>query len=332
MNPNLDFLRSVAVLCVFLAHLYDIFTRTHTDLSFRIGQLGVIMFFVHTSLVLMLALDRSKLTGKRLFKEFYLHRLFRLYPLSIVCVVLAWLTPNSSWTTVELISNLTLTQNLTYSASMVGGLWTLPLEVQMYVMLPFLFIWLRGRPVYWVFGVWLLSLPFAIVQPMITGRFSVIAYIPCFLGGVIAWRMMGRKMLPGWLWLFAVAIIPVLWVGSEGNNMYPRWAFCLVLGLAIPMFREMPWRSLNSMSKLIAKYSYGVYLSHIATMTIAFRVLDDQPVFIQAAVCVVLATVLPLMSYHLIEHPMIRLGKTITNKIYSQEVKGKNNSGIIISS
>src|SRR5207245_2321743 len=87
----LDLIRSVAVLSVFFAHLHDIVTGRQTTLGWHFAQMGVLIFFVHTSMVLMLSLERSKLEGKGLCGAFYLRRFFRLYPLSIFCVTCAML-------------------------------------------------------------------------------------------------------------------------------------------------------------------------------------------------------------------------------------------------
>jgi peptidoglycan/LPS O-acetylase OafA/YrhL len=74
---NLDFLRSVAVLLVLADHL----TRHyHLDRFSSLGLFGVLLFFVHTSLVLMYSMQRSHLTGIGLFKDFYIRRFFRIYP------------------------------------------------------------------------------------------------------------------------------------------------------------------------------------------------------------------------------------------------------------
>jgi peptidoglycan/LPS O-acetylase OafA/YrhL len=99
-------------------------------------------------MVLMLSLERTNLYGKKLFAAFYLRRFFRLYPLSMFCVTCAMLlhrspeitNPVRHWKQSEYLSNMALTTNLTYSDNMIGGLWTLPLEVQMYLALPLLFL------------------------------------------------------------------------------------------------------------------------------------------------------------------------------------------------
>ena len=68
---NLDMLRTVAVLLVFGDHLAR-------SMKFRglgdIGHLGVLLFFVHTSLVLMLSIGRLRLSGSRLYSALLLQR------------------------------------------------------------------------------------------------------------------------------------------------------------------------------------------------------------------------------------------------------------------
>src|SRR5215831_18890133 len=88
-SSNLDIIRAVAVLSVFFAHLRDMVRGGHVLLGWHFAQMGVLIFFVHTSMVLMLSLERTKLEGKALFGSFYLRRFFRLYPLSIFSVTFA---------------------------------------------------------------------------------------------------------------------------------------------------------------------------------------------------------------------------------------------------
>jgi peptidoglycan/LPS O-acetylase OafA/YrhL len=320
MSPNLDLLRAVAVLCVFFSHFHYFYTGTDHDTVWLFGRVGVLIFFVHTSLVLMQSLERGGGVTDGFFKRFYIQRAFRIYPLAIACVVISYALGN--WTITEFISNLTLIQNLLYQDNMVGGLWTLPLEVQMYLMLPFLFIWFRNRPVYWLLGLWLLSIPLAIVQPMVTHRLGVIEYIPCFLGGVIAWRMIGRQSFPAWPLMLAGVI--GLWSFADRQTTMPySWAFCLILGLTIPWFREMQSVWLSQIAKIVARYSYGIYLSHMAVMVLAFRTLSNEPPVVQWATFVSLAIILPVLAFHLIEHPMTRLGRALSERMVARRLDGE---------
>jgi peptidoglycan/LPS O-acetylase OafA/YrhL len=315
VSPNLDILRALAVMCVFFSHLYKAYLNAQTDLSSHLGMLGIILFFVHTSLVLMQSLERNGVTERSMLKQFYLHRIFRIYPLSITCVLLAY-TLGGPWTTGQLLSNLALTMNLTYSEEMVRGLWTLPIEVQMYLALPFLFIWFRDKPTYWLLGLWMVSIPFAAVQPMVIGRLDVLTFVPCFLGGVIAWKLGSRNKISGWVWPLFLAGAISLWflAGNEKGVFLLRWPFCLAIGLAIPWFQESRIVWLNAAAKLIAKYSYGIYLTHIAAMDFAFRTMSHEPPPVQWIVLMVLVILLPLLAYHLIEHPMIQLGRSLTER------------------
>jgi peptidoglycan/LPS O-acetylase OafA/YrhL len=87
---NLDVLRATAVLCVFLAHLtlflirLDYLPVANQEiwgvLLEILGHLGVLYFFVHTALVLMLSLDRTHPVG--LVLNFYIRRIFRIYSLT----------------------------------------------------------------------------------------------------------------------------------------------------------------------------------------------------------------------------------------------------------
>jgi peptidoglycan/LPS O-acetylase OafA/YrhL len=126
-DSNLDFLRAVAVLIVVVAHVtyfFGILRLGSLDLL-PIGFWGVLIFFVHTSLVLMLSLERQWKRGRDdLFLTFMIRRVFRILPLSVLVLVLiiafrlpqATLEPGkfigatpTGW---EIFCNLALIQNL----------------------------------------------------------------------------------------------------------------------------------------------------------------------------------------------------------------------------
>src|SRR5437764_128419 len=146
-SANLDFLRAYAVLSVYAGHLLQTF---HIDKVigpvgiFDLAQTGVLIFFVHTSLVLMLSMERLRMESRRLFEVFYIRRAFRIYPLSIFVVAATVAAGVPAFPTVTysrpdwltFISNVALTQNLTRTTPLPAVLWSLPYEVQMYVVLP----------------------------------------------------------------------------------------------------------------------------------------------------------------------------------------------------
>src|SRR5579871_3567561 len=198
-SSNLDFLRAIAVTLVAVSHLGHTF---HWDIGFiyALGQWGVLIFFIHTSTVLMMSLDRMKLKGWRLFAGFYTRRIFRIYPLSIACViiVLALRFPMTAWQPpfhwpgrLGLAANLGLFMNLTGSPLVIGPLWSLPYEVQMYLVLPILFLFLKAfDSVKAAIFVWLAGTILADLATQTgTNPAFFLPGVPCFLAGVVAYRM-----------------------------------------------------------------------------------------------------------------------------------------------
>ena len=80
-STNLDFLRAVAVLFVVFFHIGLVFVEQRLPGGFhQIGRWGVLIFFVHTSFVLMWSLERQERVslGGRLAAAFWTRRAFRI--------------------------------------------------------------------------------------------------------------------------------------------------------------------------------------------------------------------------------------------------------------
>jgi peptidoglycan/LPS O-acetylase OafA/YrhL len=283
---NLDFLRSIAVLMVVTGHVTFFFgIRNLGPLNITsLGLFGVFIFFVHTSLVLMLSLERQWNRWGRddLATMFVVRRCFRIYPLSIMVLVLilafrvpqAVLTPGK-WiaatpTAWDIFCNLTLIQNLTKRDSIIGVLWSLPYEMQMYLFLPWLFLLLRpSRSMWRSVLIWILSIALALFALHHLRRIpDMVLFIPCFLPGVIAYQLQrkDRFRLPAFLWPLTIAALTIFHL--EGANWALRWgsearwgtywASGFILGLVVPRFFQLSARWLVIMSHFIAQYSYGI--------------------------------------------------------------------------
>src|SRR2546423_15543731 len=107
-----------------------------------------------------------------------LRRGFRLYPLSILIVLAVYFLkiPAADFRagvllpvhvdTVGLLANVLLVQNLTYAPYIVAQLWSLPFEIQMYLLLPTLFLFaIRKLSVRPLILLWVAAVAFALVQP-----------------------------------------------------------------------------------------------------------------------------------------------------------------------
>lgn len=309
LKPNLDLLRAVAVLLVLAAHAAGYILQTSRT-SYALGQLGVMLFFVHTSLVLMQSLERQQLAGAALLRAFYLQRACRIYPLCAVMLLGIYLFLDGSWTPFEVAANLLLVQNLVYARYMSTVLWSLCLEVQMYLLLPGLFLLMRHRRPACLLALWALSIPVALLVPRLSPRLNVLEYAPCFLAGVLAWRLAERPRLPGWLWPLVLAVpcvAFVAWAEPRANN-YGSWAVCLAVALALPWLRQLAAPRLNWCCRLVARYSYGIYLFHPPLLWYAFRTLEGVHPAWQWTIFLSSLLLLTGLGYHLVELPMIRLG------------------------
>jgi len=336
LSANLDLLRSIAVLLVLAQHLAK---RANIDQIAWMptgswGIFGVLLFFVHTCLVLMYSMERSGLTGWALIKNFATRRIFRIYPLSVLTVLTALaLHLDSDINGIHglsrghfpglsaALSNLLLVQNLIYAKSIVNVLWTLPYELQMYALLPFLYLWIRrnslgGKKMVWpLIALWIASMVAGAVQPHVPslGRLSILLFLPCFLPGVLAYALPHRPRIPSIVWplfiLLLVAIFAAQPLGFTGPIL------SLLLGWMIPQFREIPWPWLRWTSNRIATYSYGIYLSHQFAIWTAFGVLASRSLAIRIPVLVVMLVGLPVLLFHTIEKPMIGVGVRLAAKL-----------------
>jgi peptidoglycan/LPS O-acetylase OafA/YrhL len=288
------------------------------------GRLGVMIFFVHTSLVLLMSLER---TGSA-FGPFYLRRAFRVYPLSVAVIVLVQClhVPRDTFagfhrlSGFEWFSNITLTQNITRAANAIDPLWSLPFEVQMYFCLPFAFILIRDSRV-----ALLSTIGAAIVAADVIGvsagirAFRILDYFPCFFGGVVAYALLRSKRfqrIPARLWPMALAAVlgGYVWFGSGrpiGKIFYAEWSVCLAIGLLIPLFHDGADSVTARASHSIAKYSYGIYLVHIPALWLAFNRLGWVGTTASVATFIAVTATLSVAAYHLIESPMIEYGKRI---------------------
>ena len=320
-SPNLDALRACAVVFVVLSHL-PYFVGWEDPAWYRLkslGHLGVAIFFVHTTLVLMMSLQRTGHAAG----PFLIRRFFRIFPLSMAIVLLMstlqWLG-GQPIETAGVISNLLLLQHVTGHRPTPDQLWTLSYEVMMYLLLPALFVFTStGRPLLRIAAIYAASL---LVGLFVWREWSFLAFVPCFLPGAVAFvvarRGPGRH--PPWLLFMVVAVaaaaIPAL--TAAGVPAAPLfWVMCLALGLVVPKCRNLTSRFVAIGAKAVAKYSYGIYLTHLLAMGLAFPA-GSVPTLLNWAVFAIMLSALALVCYHLIERPGMRLGQELARRRLTQ--------------
>jgi peptidoglycan/LPS O-acetylase OafA/YrhL len=336
-SGNLDLLRSFAVLCVLVFHLLLFFGQGRVPHGLgSLGHWGVLVFFVHTSIVLMASIERQlrRGGGGAVFGEFLVRRAFRLLPLAWVTIaaIVALRLPvghleNGRFVAVStsplaVAENLMLVQNLGGAESLEAPLWSLPYEMQMYLLLPAMF-WLvrRSRTPLAIGALWLAVTVVAKLR-FHEAETDLLDYAPCFLAGItgyaIARTRRGTWHLRFWVWPVVIAAATAFYVARP--TVPHGWVSCLAIAIAVVAIRELPDGSWRVLCQLIARYSYGVYLAHFLLIWLAFDHLGEAPWSVQIAVFALLLVALPVALYHLVERPMIRVGERVALALRRPEV------------
>jgi peptidoglycan/LPS O-acetylase OafA/YrhL len=319
---NLDGVRAIAVLLVVLSHLLLQLSLDQEPAAYRfktLGHVGVAIFFVHTTLVLMASLERHGSAPL----PFYVRRFFRIYPLSIAMVLLLpalQLIAHVPVDTGKLVSNLFLVQNITGHGSFPLPLWSLPYEVQMYLVLPAIYLLTMSRwPVMWVGLLLAGSILCISLLPPDSLTFLLTRFVPCFVPGVLAF-VLCRRLRPT---VSPVALFALLGVGAltipalvaAGVPELPLlWALCVAIALAIAACRQVGDGLFARGSALIAKYSYGIYLTHMFAL-LAVDKIFPAPAFIQWPLMLILLATLSYLCYHGIEKRGVALGARLADRL-----------------
>jgi peptidoglycan/LPS O-acetylase OafA/YrhL len=309
------------------------------------GLLGVMFFFVHTTLVLMFSMERQHAGASvPLFLPFMVRRCFRIYPLSILVVTFVYLFRIPSdlqfgrldllhQTSGNLIANLLLIQNVTLQKANPGPLWSLPLEIQMYLVLPALFLiaarlkssW--GMTVLWwsAVALWfslglstgMLPLSEGGIRSPVEALLKFTRFMPCFLPGMVAYKLWRRpRLLPGFLWPVFLLLCSAVFVLFSGRQpIETGWFICLSIGLGVCLFRELQASLITRLARNIARYSYGIYLLHYFAMWFAFVILKNLNAGLRIAIFIATLVSLPVILYHTVEAPLIAVGVRISERL-----------------
>jgi len=346
-ETNLDFIRAVAVLIVVGSHLALFFGNLHVGFlePSLIGKLGVVIFFVHSGIVNMFSIERhiQKHGEYRLFRAFMIRRCFRIYPLSIFVVLVIFSTklPASrianfaatigQHANAELVPSLFLVQNFVRFDQILGPLWSLPYEVQIYCLFPMIYLILRRfsstRVLLFAWAI------LAAVDQLITPRLAkhgyigssvvipdLLFYFLLFLAGLCAYKEMqtSRRVLHFWLLPALLAFMCVTWLLSYDNI---KCIFIsLSLGLALPHIQNCEISALKRICGWVAKYSYGIYLLHDPAIWLAFVELGHFPIAVRVGTFLLATFGGSVLIYHALEHPMILVGNKAASAISRKRI------------
>ncbi len=156
--------------------------------------------------------------------------------------------------------------------------------------------------------IWTLTVAFCRVTFPDPNLVNLVTVVPMFLPGVMAYVGFGRwrPFLPAWSFAVVLAVLVSLVMLHPNNRR--GWYLALSLGLLLPLFHQFRGRWLVRASHEIAKYSYGIYLSHLFALVLGFYLLRGRSTSFQLLVELLTIAVISVATYHLLEKPMIDLG------------------------
>jgi peptidoglycan/LPS O-acetylase OafA/YrhL len=344
--PVLDGLRGVAIATVFMVHLYAPL--------FPGGSSGVMLFFVLSGfLITKLALEEADRTGGLSLSQFYIRRLFRIFP--PLFVLLAFLLV-ASFTFMSDVGE-PLRREITLAAGSMGNLWpvfygfeprgalghtwSLGIEEQFYLVWPIVLCvvpmafratrrfaaWfaavalaslLIGRVL--VAGVldyphWL-SIPFLDFEGLALG---------CLLAAMLHTDDAGRWRIPSWLFALAFAVLTFDFFGADrylARDTYDVRGVVLSLCFAVVLAELVTNREnifagplQSAPMRWLGQLSYSLYLWHAVIFTIISEErLPDAPWLVIHVSKVVLSFAVAWLSYRYIEQPAIELGRRLRQR------------------
>lgn len=289
--PVIDFLKGLSVLMVILFHVFFavffLFKKDPEKLTQFVENIpdwlsivlaadkAVDIFFMLSSFLLTYGL--LKVYNKRQnidFGRFYLHRFFRIYPLFVVALLLYSLGDlnkllTEGWYSLLFIENI-------YSKGIIPVQWSLSIEVQFYLILPFLIVFLAKckQPIAWlilmIVGALLLRFAVAYQTPAIyqTHWYQFIQQVdPAIYMNNMYYVIQTRisPLLLGVLWAF------ILWQrpSFELTLSLTQKAFIWIFGLAT-IYLSMKFPVYNPTSAYYTDFSESLNLAAITLHRFVF--------------------------------------------------------------
>lgn len=344
---DIQALRGVSVLGVLLFHLFPTF--------FKSGFLGVDVFFVISGFLLTPSIKRiveaERSNQKQQLKEFYLRRFFRLTPALVATVILfsiwmflfgplgeqrfAFIQGLTALVYLANFQAFRLSQGDYFNPDPNGLLhtWSLSTEEQIFIVLPFILIFLYSRTR--VKFETLISTLFCllIVFYLVINFTNLLSRAPFFVGdlGFYYFSPMYRAMeffLGSLLFLnrdrlhvkilrsnkiYLIILSFVLFVPIKLTLLLPAGMLLTCLILLSPDSARKNSRTGYCISK-IGDASYSIYLYHLPAIYIANQVFPGAEIvatYIRVLVALTLTFFFGFFSYHLIEQKFRRQSLTL---------------------
>ncbi len=344
--PSLDGLRAVSIALVLLGHLegtkgFPSWLDSHVDL----GNLGVRVFFVISGFLITTLLVREwSDTGRISLTNFYLRRLFRIFPacylfLSVMAIISATgyieLRPH------DLLCGFTYTMNNHVDRSWyVGHLWSLSVEEQFYILWPVVLYFTGIRTGLRVaLGVFLAAPLFRIGMLLLfpSTQFLIGTFFPTIAdaiatGCILAFVQGDLSRNPKYLtfissWRFSGVVLAVLVliypISTKLSMLVEQSLLNLAIALCIHRCVLLPSSQLGRILNSRALGSVGVLSYSLYLWQQPFINRGSTAAMTSFPANIALAFAAAVLSYSLVERPFLKLKQrfeSVTTKLSDHSV------------
>lgn len=350
---NFNIIRFAAAIMVIYGHMYHIIGSVpKTFLGTAVSSIGVKIFFLISGYLIM----KSYIRDSNLVR-YFVRRFFRIIPGLIGVVLFSVLIVGPLFTSLDLqdyfhdslitvyLKNIFLfitynlpgvfTENI-YPNAVNGSLWSLPVEVFMYIVLPIIFIlFSKVKKLPLVITLAIFAESVSIFRQIMFPGLRIVVYgsnlvdwlalIPYFFVGMIYGFEEIKKHLN--LQLGTALMLTALMLDVSSIKGEVILFFVLPYFIFSFAFADMPYFK-NCFSK--NDYSYGMYLygfvvQQMLVNKLAYLGLSLNVFMVISTVCTL---ILAMISWHLIEKPCQLLGKKILKNPKIMQLTKREVSGI----
>ncbi|MEC4087284.1 acyltransferase [Pseudoalteromonas rubra] len=321
---KLNALRGIAAIIVFVTHFSDITHWLDGALGGGAGAYGVMLFFLLSGFLMSHLYLGTGFTPRGV-KHYFVARFARVVPLYLLVVFASFtLTQGGS----DLLYHIPDHQALLAHVLFLHGdsvLWSIPPEVQFYVL--FVLLWLfaatrRGYIYLLIVGSLLLlfftNFPriYGEIQGVPYNQFTVLRSLPYFFIGVIFGLHYKTLTIPPYLrkhgFILALCLIPLMYpelspVTSDAKNrMWLSYEVLLVMSVVffcvVFLVPDNNILLANKVGDFFGKISYSLYLLHMPVITFIHQF--DWVVEIKLVASFALSTAVAFVSFACIERPI----------------------------
>jgi len=311
-NNALDGLRGVAILFVLLYHYTVRFDEIYYPLYniniFKIGgEIGVGLFFILSGYLMLLVGKKDKP------KRFFIKRVFRLYPVYIISVLMTsfilYLYSSTHPSLNQILFNLTMFHEFFGVAPIDGVYWTLTLELLLYI---FIFVLILTKKINYLTNLlflWILiqfSVLYCLNNNLPSMIFTLFYYSNYFLIGMSIYGFLKENTK------ISSSLIVLLIYTLNFFYFHKLLPLEVMLTFIFVYIILKPNNILfsNKFIVFIGTISYPMYLIH---QYIGYVLIDKLHMFIDNKLVILLLTILVIIFFSFliskyIEKPLIKIG------------------------